>query len=208
MMEATLSRRERKKLETRQALLQAAWALFHNRGFDDTTIQEITERADVAKGTFFNYFPSKDALLGEVILWRFSQLDEALDVGRGAPASPVARIKLLLRLLHEQMVDNWPLLQQAFVSRLGQPPPDQHAAKQRLTGLLTELVREAQVRGEVRNDVQAEIVRDLILVTHLRHLGACIHRDGAPPPASNSDQVVDMLLQGLAGPGWTASRRE
>ena len=205
-MEATLSRRERKKLETRQALLQAAWTLFRDHGFDDTAIREITERADVAKGTFFNYFPSKDALLGEVLLWRFSQLDEALDVDRGAPPSPVGRIKLLLRLLHEQMIDNWPLMQQAFVSRLGQPPPERHQAKQRLTGLLSELVREAQARGEIRDDVEAEVVRDLILVTHMRRLGACIHRNGAPPPASNSDQVIDMLLEGLAGPGWTASR--
>ena len=205
-MEATLSRRERKKMETRQALLQAAWTLFRDQGFDEATIQEITERADVAKGTFFNYFSSKDALLGEVLLWRFSQLHEALDTGRGAPDSPVARIKLLLRLLHEQMVDNWSLMQQAFVARLGQPPPNRHQAKQRLTGLLTELVREGQARGEIRDDVEPEVVRDLILVTHMRHLGDCIHRNGAPPPADNSDLVIDMLLEGLAGPGWTASR--
>jgi hypothetical protein len=118
----------------------------------------------------------------------------------------VGRIKLLLRLLHEQMIDNWPLMQQAFVSRLGQPPPDGHQAKQRLTGLLAELVREAQFRGEIRADVEAEIVRDLILVTHMRHLGNCIHRTGAPPPVGNSDQIIDMLLEGLAGPGWTGSR--
>ena len=42
-MEATLSRRERKKLETRQALLEAALTLFRDQGFDDTTIKEITE---------------------------------------------------------------------------------------------------------------------------------------------------------------------
>jgi len=204
-MEATLSRRERKKLETRQALLQAAWALFRDKGFDDTTVQEITERADVAKGTFFNYFPSKDGLLGEMTLWRVSQVHEALDVGRGAPESPVARIKLLLRLLHEQMVGDWPLLQQAFATRLGQPPPSGYQAKRRLTGLLTELVREAQARGEVRGDVEAEVMSDLVLVTHIRHLAVCIHRGDDPPSAGDSDRVVEILMQGLAGPSWTAS---
>lgn len=204
-MEPTLSRRERKKRETRQALLQAAWSLFHDQGFDETTIQEITERADVAKGTFFNYFPSKEGLLGELALWRVSQVHEALDVGRGAPESPMARIKLLLRLLHEQMVGDWPLLQQAFATRLGQTPPSGHQAKRRLTGLLTELVREAQARGEVRADVEAEVVSDLVLVTHIRHLAVRIHRGDEPPPAGDSDRVIEILMQGLAGPGGTAS---
>ena len=66
-MKSKLSRRERKKLETRQALLEAAWALFHDKGFHDTTIEEITDRADVAKGTFFNYFPSKEGVLLSLI---------------------------------------------------------------------------------------------------------------------------------------------
>ena len=70
-MEHALSRRERKKQETRQGLLEAALALFRERGYDETTIEEITDRADVAKGTFFNYFPSKEALLSELTVWQF-----------------------------------------------------------------------------------------------------------------------------------------
>jgi hypothetical protein len=54
----SLSRRERKKLATRQALLMAALSLFRGKGYDATTVEEITERADVAKGIFFNYLPS------------------------------------------------------------------------------------------------------------------------------------------------------
>ncbi|MGD8398879.1 MAG: TetR/AcrR family transcriptional regulator [Anaerolineae bacterium] len=205
-MEPTLSRRERKKLETRQALLEAAWTLFRARGFDDTTVQEITEQAGVAKGTFFNYFPSKDGLWGELALWRFSQLHEALDVDRGAPASPVARIGLLFRLLYEQMLDDWQVLQQAFAARFGNPHPAQHPTKRRLTGLLTELVKEAQACGEVRADVEAEVVSDLILVAHIRQLALCIHGQGAPPPVGHSERVIEMLMEGLAAPGWTRSQ--
>jgi AcrR family transcriptional regulator len=205
-MGQALSRRERKKQETRQALLQAAWVLFHDKGFDDTTIEEITERADVAKGTFFNYFASKDALLGEWTVWRFSQLREALDVSRGAPASPMARIQLLLRHLHGQMLDDWRLFQQAFATRLGKPPPAHHHAghhpRHRLTGLLTDLVKEAQECGEIRADVDAEVVGDLMFMTHIRHLAVCIRKEGAPP-ADDSDQVLDVLMSGLAGPNWT-----
>lgn len=53
-------RRERKKLATRQALHEAAMDLAEERGLANVTVEAITERADVAVRTFFNYFPSKE----------------------------------------------------------------------------------------------------------------------------------------------------
>ncbi|HWH02138.1 MAG TPA: TetR/AcrR family transcriptional regulator [Gemmatimonadales bacterium] len=58
-----LTRRERKKEETKERIFNAAMKLFKARGFEETTIEEITEKADVAKGTFFNYFPRKEEVL-------------------------------------------------------------------------------------------------------------------------------------------------
>src|SRR5215475_13002096 len=62
-IQSELSRRERRGLETRERLFRAALAKFAQKGFTDTTIEDITEAADLGKGTFFNYFPSKDHLL-------------------------------------------------------------------------------------------------------------------------------------------------
>ena len=59
----TRSRRERKKAENRGRLCAAAKALFRERGYDDVTVSEITERADLSKGTFFNYYESKAHVL-------------------------------------------------------------------------------------------------------------------------------------------------
>lgn len=56
-------RRERKRRDTRTALAASALELFEERGVAATTIEDITERADVARRTFFRYFPSKEAVL-------------------------------------------------------------------------------------------------------------------------------------------------
>ncbi|MBP1759906.1 MAG: transcriptional regulator [Firmicutes bacterium] len=60
-----LSRRERKKKETREKIFSNAMELFRLQGFSATSIEQITQQADVGKGTFYNYFPSKEAVITE-----------------------------------------------------------------------------------------------------------------------------------------------
>jgi AcrR family transcriptional regulator len=54
--------REIKKEQTRQLIVDTAWRLFADRGFDDVTVAEIAHEARVAKATVFNYFPTKEDL--------------------------------------------------------------------------------------------------------------------------------------------------
>lgn len=201
-MEQTLSRRERKKLETRQALLEAAATLFHEKGFDETTVEEITEQADVAKGTFFNYFPSKEALLVEWAVWGVERLQAMLDVSQGAPASPVARLKLLMYHLHGRVADDMHFIQRAMATRLSTPPPPPHRARHQLHGLFVDLVAEAQACGEIRPGVDTELISDLIHTAFFRRMIACRDNDKKPPSTAHIDEIVNLLMDGLAGPNW------
>lgn len=79
-------RRQRRKLEVRNRLVESAIALFSEKGFSETTVEDITDAADVAKGTFFNYFPSKEHVLGALVELQVTRVNEALaaaKTGRG-----------------------------------------------------------------------------------------------------------------------------
>lgn len=87
------SRRERHSAAVRQRLFDAAMHLVAEHGFQATTVEEITQAADVGKGTFFNYFPSKEELLnsfGEIRLGKVRAALEAAEEGRESIKNPAA----------------------------------------------------------------------------------------------------------------------
>jgi len=69
----TSSRMERKKEDTRQRIIEVAAALFRQHGFEATTMEQVAVSADVAKGTLYNYFPIKEAILVGYIQRSFQQ---------------------------------------------------------------------------------------------------------------------------------------
>jgi AcrR family transcriptional regulator len=80
-----MGRRQRKAAETRLKLFRCALRLFAERGFPNVTVEDITEAADVGKGTFFNYFASKDhvlSVMAEIQLGKVRDASEAADSGK------------------------------------------------------------------------------------------------------------------------------
>jgi AcrR family transcriptional regulator len=74
-----LGRRERKQAETRRRLIEAARDQISEGGVESITITSITERADVAQGTFYNYFESRDAVIDALIFESVERLGQRLD---------------------------------------------------------------------------------------------------------------------------------
>ena len=51
---------------TKSKIVDAAWSLFREKGYDETTIEDIISLSGTSKGTFYHYFNGKDALLGSL----------------------------------------------------------------------------------------------------------------------------------------------
>ena len=82
---SALGRRQRRAAETRLALFRCALKLIAERGLPNVTVEDITEAADVGKGTFFNYFESKEHVLGvmaEIQLGKVKEAAARLALGR------------------------------------------------------------------------------------------------------------------------------
>src|ERR1700687_385725 len=106
-MRENIGRRERRKERTRQALIDASIALFMDRGIYGTRIEDITERADLGKGAFYNYFDSKDAIIAEILSDGVSLLDDQY-LSRLDDSVPLAARVAELVSLHQEFFDEHP----------------------------------------------------------------------------------------------------
>ncbi|HKW64209.1 MAG TPA: TetR/AcrR family transcriptional regulator [Candidatus Acidoferrum sp.] len=151
-------RRQRRSAEIRERLFRAALSLFAQKGFAETTVEDITEAADVGKGTFFNYFPSKDHILIAFGEMQLGKLEAAIaEVRRTREPIPQFLRSLGTRMTQEpaRNPDIMRALLQAFLSttRVREAMLD---LQKRVQDLHTEMIRLGQERGEIRNDLPAE----------------------------------------------------
>jgi len=156
-MPSAISLRDEKKLRQRREILAAAIELFAERGYDDTRVQDIIERVRISEATFFNYFPTKDALLEQYAISNvkaYSQMlrQEIEDESCSVPN----RIRHLLRIIgvgiEEQEREFMAVV--ATRSRLFYGGEGAMFDKQVLAqGLLARLFEEGQARGEIRDDM-------------------------------------------------------
>jgi AcrR family transcriptional regulator len=79
--------RERKAQRTRETIAAAAWALFDRQGYDETTMEQIAEAAEVAPTTLYRYFATKDGLLAAHLLPHYGRLSD--DLRERPPSEPL-----------------------------------------------------------------------------------------------------------------------
>ncbi|HKW33495.1 MAG TPA: TetR/AcrR family transcriptional regulator [Candidatus Acidoferrum sp.] len=151
-------RRQRRSAEIRERLFHAALGLFGKKGFAETTVEDITEAADVGKGTFFNYFPSKDHILIAFGEMQLAKLEAAIaEVRRTNEPVPQFLRSLGTRMTQEPARN--PEIMRALLQAYLSTTPVREAMldlQKRVQALHTQMILLGQEQGEIRNDLPAE----------------------------------------------------
>ena len=147
---------------TRARIVSAAWELFYEQGYDDTTVEDIIAASETSKGTFYHYFESKDALLGTLSVL----FDEKYESLKPSLREDSGSIETLIYLNAElfAMIDksvSLDLLARLLSSQLT-TRGEKHLLDRNRTyfRLLRKIVSDGQERGEIRSDMSVnEITR-------------------------------------------------
>ena len=193
------ARRRRRSGETRERLFRSALDLFAKQGFANTTVEDITEAADVGKGTFFNYFPSKDHILLAFGEMQLGKLEAAIEEARSSNIS----MEDFLRALPERMTQE-PTQNPAIVRTLLQAYLSTSVVREamvdmqrRVQALHTQIIQMGQERGEIRTDFSASemasVFRQTIFGTLLMW---SLHGDASLTERMRT--AFDVLWSGLA----------
>lgn len=192
--------RERKKQRTRQALRQAALELFQERGFEATTIADITAAADVAPRTFFSYFQTKEDVVLDEGPQRFDQLQQTLR--QRPPGEPLlaAFRRAALQIAADMQTQSDQ--QRALARIVGSTPAIQARISERMGQWEEQLAAMiAEERNVPPNDLDSHVVA-AALVSVLRSVQRVAVAAAAEMqldlPAL-MDHAFDLLESGLAG---------
>ena len=147
---------------TRSRIVSAAWKLFYEQGYDDTTVEEVVEESGTSKGSFYLYFSGKDALLSslsDLFDDKYQELIPTLE-------EDMDSFDKLMYLNQELflMIDNsvsLDLVARMYSSQLVTAGEKHLMDHNRLYyKLLRQIVSEGQKKGELRDDATVnEIVK-------------------------------------------------
>ena len=179
-----MGRRERKKLQSRKTILEAAISEFSKKGYKETSVADIMSAADLGIGTFYNYFASKEDLLFSLLGRLGETIRMALAEARAAERTSLELLEVGARVTAKFLDENrfvMPLFlsashhagphggaseerEAAEVSPHAQP----HGAKgsngrmtPQIKQVFTEIIREGQAANEIRSDVPVDLIAEM-----------------------------------------------
>ncbi|HEX3015897.1 MAG TPA: TetR/AcrR family transcriptional regulator [Desulfobacteria bacterium] len=192
-MDPVLSRRERKKQETREKIYHTALTLFRIQGFEKTSVDQITSRADVGKGTFYNYFPSKEG-----VIYEYAQEvnREILDRGRDRMNQMASARERLFFIL-----ENWARFIQsrpevAYVLAQEGSAMMAREATGNLEEILVGVIGAGQVQGEIRREVSPLLLAQSIQAATVRQFMDWYRFKQPGGLEDKVKRVVELFIQG------------
>ncbi|HHT87898.1 MAG TPA: TetR/AcrR family transcriptional regulator [Clostridiales bacterium] len=149
--------------DKKSIIYNCAKELFSQKGFKDTNISEITQKAGIAVGTFYNYYPSKEKLFMDIFIDENAKLKRHCIRSLDLSKSPLEIVKQMLALNAEGLNTN-PILNEwnnkAVFSRIEQLYREENGiqAVDFIFDSFHDLVKEWQAQGKIRKDIDSKMI--------------------------------------------------
>jgi AcrR family transcriptional regulator len=202
--------RQRRKQARPQELLEAALALFVEKGFAAARTDEVAHRAGVSKGTLYLYYPSKEELFKAVVRHNLSALiAEGIETLAAYPGSTAELLRYVIHTWWERVGDtqaggihkvilaearNFPEIAAFYAAEVIEP------AHRLFQGIVERGIARGEFRALPVADVAHAMIAPMIFLALHRHsIGACCPPGTpAPDPKALLDTHVELLLHGLS----------
>lgn len=183
--------------KVKNKIVKAAWELFHEKGYDNTTIDDIIKRSGTSKGSFYYHFDSKDAFLGtlsDILDEQYLELHSRID----PEMNRFDKLIYLDEKMHETLekMVNWDLLASLYstqlVSKTGQNLLNQERIYYKM---IAKIVEEGQELGQIASDKSVEeIVKYYALCERALVSEWCLCR-GAYSLADYSREYFPIMME-------------
>lgn len=174
-----LSRRELNKRHCRQRILRVSRQLFSTKGYEETTMGDVADRAEVSKATLYNYFPGKDSLLLGIAEAELEQIRQLI---RGELSREPSALERLRRVLEAFVLDSMCYISLSRkISYLNScENSGMFATRLEMVRIFRDLVFQAQAAGELRRDVDADDITELVMGLYLTTQFQWVHLEQHP----------------------------
>jgi AcrR family transcriptional regulator len=193
--------RERKKEKNRNDIIECAVSLFKEKGFAETTIEEILEKAVISKGTLYNYFPDKESILAGYFQNKVLSESETFRTRLAQGGDIRARLGSLLDFMHQMLAGDLDLAGVYFRYRMKNFGGSFDSSRRSgMETLIVELVKWAQEKGEVRADVPPLVLAKNFHFLFMSFLIFNTQENLVAEKPLQKEQVIDLFLNGASAP--------
>ncbi len=200
-----MSLRAKKKQETKKRIFEVSGKLFKEKGFDNTTVDEITKEAGIAKGTFFNYFPTKESLL---FYFREQKEELIFDILEFHIASDIParnKIKDFLVLLAENYEQDKELMRLLFfehkrilmTSRTSDDGKKKKHNYKRMISILCAFLKEGMENNEIKGNIDLKIASETLHAIYFHSLMIWLHSDMDYSFSGDISSKIDIIFEGI-----------
>lgn len=184
---------------SKEVILDAAFALIEEAGYDGATIDAIIARAEIARGTFYYNFKSKEAVIVALARHKFRPMAEAIEAKRAAGDNVRACLEMLVtqtmawNKAHPKFAEAVIRFGQSEVAKSLAPDPDNPYS---FRTFVAGLIAEGQAEGAIRRDIPAPMLSVMLTSQLLHGVAAWLFAPTKPDLMDWGDKTLMLFWEG------------